>query len=198
MKAFSEEAGAFPPAYLASLKRQIMKSPLLVANTLNRDFVATRGFSVIFRRDGRAKVDREHRYLAKYLEKVLRDDCNAFYLNPLLLGRGSRVDPHIDRSLQSYSVHVEPPVVVSVLYVEVPASMRGGALALSHGKKHLGRITPAENKLVTFDGALTHSVDKVESEGQRLSLVCEQYRLEPDELERIPEFAVQSRAAGYR
>ncbi len=198
MKAYTEESQAFPPQYLVSLRKQILRSPLLVANTLNRDFVATRGFSVIFRRDGRPRVDREHPYLSTYLDRVLRDDCNAFYLNPLLLSQGSRVDPHIDRSLQTYSVHVEPPVVVSVLYVEVPTTMRGGALSLRHGKKHLGKVTPVENKLVTFDGALTHSVEKVESEGARLSLVCEQYRLEGDELARIPDFAVQSRAAGYR
>ena len=37
------------------------------------------------------------------LQRALRPDCNAFYLNPLQLESGSRVDPHIDRSL-----HVSP------------------------------------------------------------------------------------------
>ncbi len=31
-----------------------------------------------------------------YLDQALQPECNAFYLNPLLLGEGSRVDPHID------------------------------------------------------------------------------------------------------
>jgi hypothetical protein len=198
VSSYSVEAHAFPAGYAKSLRKQILRSPYLAANTLNRDFVATRGFSVIFRRDGLARVTRELPYLEPYVRRVTRDDCNAFYLNPLQLLAGSRVDPHIDRSLQSFSVHVEPPVVVSVLYVDVPPDLRGGALVLRRGKKHVGRITPEENTLVFFDGDLTHSVDKLESDGSRLSVVCEQYRLLPDELERIPTYAIQSRALRVR
>jgi len=198
LKSYSVEASAFPPGYVKSLRKQVLRSPYFTENTLNRDFVATRGFSIVFRRDGLARVVREHAYLEPYLGRVLREDCNAFYLNPLMLVAGSRVDPHIDRSLQSFSVHVEPPVVVSVLYAEVPEALRGGALVLTRGRKHVGRIAPIENTLVMFDGDLTHSVERVESEGSRLSLVCEQYRLLADELERIPTYAIQSRAVGYR
>lgn len=197
MPAFTAEPAAFPPAYLRTLRRQVLACRWFTTNTLNRDFVGTRGFSVVFRREALARVVREFPYFEPYLARALRPDCNAFYLNPLHLALGSRVDPHIDRSLRSYLAEVVPPVAVSVLYVEVPPEMRGGALVLRRGKKQLGRVTPAEGTLVVFDGDLTHGVERVETDGARLSLVCEQYRLRPDELERIPEYVIESRAKTY-
>ena len=148
----------------------------------------------MFRRDSLDRVRREFPFFAPYLAGALRDDCNAFYLNPLSLAAQSRVDPHIDRSLRSYSVHIDTPVSVSVLYVEVPPQMRGGELVLARGRKHLGRVRPVTNLLVTFDGDLTHSVARMEGPGTRLSLVCEQYRLEEPELEAIPGYAIETRA----
>jgi hypothetical protein len=197
MAAYTLLPRAFPPAYLASLRRQVLASRYFTVNTLNRDFVGTRGFSVVFRREARDRVGGEFPCFVPYLDRALRDDCNAFYLNPLLLVAGSRVDPHIDRSLRSYCAELDPPVAVSVLYVEVPPGMRGGDLVLRRGKKHLGRITPAENTLVTFDGDLTHSVDRMDTDGSRMSLVCEQYRLTPEELEKVPAFTIESRARTY-
>jgi hypothetical protein len=197
MRAFTEQPEAFPPPYAKGLKKQIVASKYFAVHTLNRDFVGTRGFSVVFRRGSIGMLRREFPFFSPYLDVALRPDCNAFYLNPLMLVAGSRVDPHIDRSLRSYSVHVDTPVTVSVLYVEVPPSMRGGELVLARGKKHLARITPATNTLVTFDGDLTHSVARMEGEGARLSLVCEQYRLTEEELEPIPTYNIETRAARY-
>lgn len=197
MKAFTEQAEAFPPAYPRRLCKQIAASRYFVVNTLNRDFVGTRGFSVVFRRESLRQVEREFPGFGPYLARALRPDCNAFYLNPLELVAGSRVDPHIDRSLRSYAVHIGTPVTVSVLYVEVPPSMVGGELVLRRGKKHVSRITPATNLLVTFDGDLTHSVGRMEGEGARLSLVCEQYRLDDEELDQIPTYAIETRARTY-
>lgn len=197
MSAFTVQPNAFDAAYLRTLRKQVQSSRFFTVNTLNRDFVGTRGFSVVFRRETIARVENAFPYFKRYLDAALTPDCNAFYLNPLHLIGGSRVDPHIDRSLRSYCAEVAPPVLVSVLYVEVPPAMRGGDLVLRRGKKHLGRISPAEGTLVRFDGDLTHSVDRVESDGARLSLVCEQYRLTGDELEKAPEFLVESRAQAY-
>ena len=194
MASFTEQKAAFPPAYPRSLRKQIGGSRYFAVNTLNRDFVGTRGFSVVFRRESLPRVRREFPSFEPYLALALRPDCNAFYLNPLELVASSRVDPHIDRSLRSYSVHVGTPVTVSVLYVEVPPAMRGGVLVLARGRKQLARIQPATNLLVTFDGDLTHSVTRMEGSGARLSLVCEQYRLTGEELEEIPKYAIQTRA----
>lgn len=197
MSAHTEHANAFPPAYVASLQKQILASRHLTANALNRDFVGTRGFSVVFRRESIGEVERVFPYFKAYLERALREDCNAFYLNPLLLEEGSRVDPHIDRSLRAYCKTVVCPAVVSVLYVAVPPGMRGGELVLQRGRKHLARIKPVVNTLLFFGGDLTHSIDRLEGRGTRTSLVCEQYCLTPEELEQIPGFTVESRARAY-
>jgi hypothetical protein len=194
MNAFSTQPSAFAPDYLSGLRRQIRASKYFAVNTLNRDFVGTRGFSVVFRRAAIGRVEREFPFFKPYLDRALDAGCNAFYLNPLQLVAGSRVDPHIDRSLLTYYAEIDPPYRVSVLYVEVPRAMRGGDLVLARGKKSLGRVTPTENTLVVFDGDLIHSVERVDSDGARLSLVCEQYRLTDEELEKIPEFVVETRA----
>jgi 2-oxoglutarate-Fe(II)-dependent oxygenase superfamily protein len=195
--AYREELGVFQPEILRRLCRGIDGSPYFTTNTLNRDFVGTRGFSVVFRRAALGRVAADFPFFGPYLERVLVPEANAFYLNPLELQEGSRVDPHVDRSLRSYAPAVLPPVLVSVLYVDVPAGLRGGELVLQRGKKHVGRIRPAANKLVLFQGDLTHSIERVESPGRRLSLVCEQYQLEAQELELVPEYALETRAREY-
>ena len=112
----------------------------------------------------------------------------------MLLRQGSRVDPHIDRSLRSYCKTVEPPAIVSVLYVQVPAGLQGGELVLKNRKQAIAKIKPQPNLLIHFQGDLTHSVNAVHSVGTRLSLVCEQYGLSDGELREIPDFAIESRA----
>ena len=84
-----------------------------------------------------------------------------------------------------------------MLYVEVPPGMRGGSLVLARGKKTLARVTPRPNLLVGFDGDLTHSVERVDSPGRRLSLVCEQYALDERELAEVPTYRVETRAREY-
>jgi hypothetical protein len=197
MPAHRERHAAFAAGYLTSLRESIRKNPLFTVNNLNRDFVGTRGFSVVFRRPALARVHAAFPVFQPFLDAVLRPDCNAFYLNPLQLEGGSRVDPHIDRSLHAYCLDIDPPLEVSVLYVEVPETMRGGELVLQRGRKHVGRIRPAAGLLVTFDGDLLHSVSRLDSAGRRLSLVCEQYLLDEDELGQVPEYAVESRARTY-
>lgn len=197
MAGHSEHPEAFPLRYLQTLRRQIHGSPYFTVNNLNRDFVGTRGFSIVFQRPQLARVIAEFPGFADYLELVLSPGCNAFYLNPLQLELGSRVDPHIDRSLRAYLEAIDPPLRVSVLYVDVPNAMQGGALVLQRGKRRLGRITPKPNLLVHFAGDLTHSVERLDSDGRRLSLVCEQYRLTAEELEHIPQYEIESRVRRY-
>jgi hypothetical protein len=197
MAGYTEHSEAFPPRYLQTLRQQIRRSRYFTVNNLNRDFVGTRGFSVVFHRAALARVVAEFPAFEPYLDLALRADCNAFYLNPLQLERGSRVDPHIDRSLRAYRPEIDPPLGVSVLYIDVPAALQGGALVLQRGKRRLGRITPRVNLLVHFDGDLTHSVERLESPGPRLSLVCEQYRLTEGELEQVPSYAIESRVRVY-
>jgi predicted 2-oxoglutarate/Fe(II)-dependent dioxygenase YbiX len=181
-------------SYLQKLKKRILASPYLALNNLNRDFIATKGFSVVFTRPHLNRVAEQFPVFMRYLDSALQPECNAFYLNPLLLKAGSRVDPHIDRSLRSYCKTIQPPDVVSVLYVSVPSDLEGGELILRSRQRSVGQIRPQANMLLFFQGDLTHSVSAVHTGSDRLSLVCEQYSLEEKELEAIPDFKLESRA----
>jgi hypothetical protein len=184
---------AFSQIYLSQLRGEILASSYFTVNNLNRDFVGTKGFSVVFKRSHLAEVQQRFPYFKLYLNRVLQPECNAFYLNPLLLQLNSRVDPHIDRSLRSYCETITPPLVVSVLYIEVPESLEGGQLVLRSHKRQVGQIQPQRNTLLFFQGDLTHSVNLVKSSGIRLSLVCEQYQIENEQLQEIPNFLIESR-----
>ncbi|BAZ29221.1 hypothetical protein NIES4074_16600 [Cylindrospermum sp. NIES-4074] len=195
MKNYQQQTNVLPNSYLNDLWGEIHASPYFSINNLNRDFVNTKGFSVVFQREGIAEVEQKFPFFKPYLDLALQPNCNAFYLNPLLLKEGSRVDPHIDRSLRSYCKTIEPPDVVSVLYVRIPADMEGGELVLRSHKRQLGQIKPQTNTLVYFQGDLTHSVNAVKTPGNRLSLVCEQYSLSEAELQEIPKFTLESRSS---
>jgi hypothetical protein len=188
------QPNAFGADDLHHLRGAIQACRYLATNNLNRDFVATRGFSVVFTPAGRAEVDCQFPYFTPYLAAALQPGCNAFYLNPLVLSQGSRVDPHIDRSLRSYCKTIAPPDQVSVLYVQVPADLAGGELVLQRGRQRVAQIRPQPGLLLHFQGDLTHSVNPMASPGNRLSLVCEQYSLTATELAEIPDFLIESRA----
>lgn len=194
LKYYYQQLSAFPSNYLSDLQGQIQACPYFSINNLNRDFVGTKGFSVVFQRSGLAQVEQQFPFFKPYLNLALQPTCNAFYLNPLLLKEGSRVDPHIDRSLRSYCKTIEPPMLVSVLYIQVPSDMQGGELVLHRQKRQVGQIKPQMNTLVYFQGDLTHSVNPVKTPGNRLSLVCEQYSLSEGELQEIPPFTLESTA----
>ena len=194
VKYYQVQANVLPDRSLNKLWEKIRNSVYFTTNNLNRDFVQTKGFSVVFKRDGLAIVGEKFPFFQPYLDVALDPYCNAFYLNPLLLSQGSRVDPHIDRSLRSYCKTIDPPFMVSVLYVRVPDPMEGGELVLKSGKRQVGEIKPQVNHLVRFQGDLTHWIKPIKTIGDRLSVVCEQYHLNPTELEDIPIFALESRA----
>ena len=195
MSYYRTSHNVFDPKYLSKLQKQILACSYFSVNNLNRDFVGTKGFSLVFQRSGISEVERHFPFFKPYLSVALQPTCNAFYLNPLLLQTGSRVDKHIDRSLRSYCKTIQPPDTVSVLYVQVPDILEGGDLVLHCHKRQVGCIRPQFNTLLFFQGDLTHSVKEVKSPvSTRLSLVCEQYNLLETELEEIPEFAIESRA----
>jgi hypothetical protein len=195
MPYYSLRTHLFSDQYLKDLRGEILACPYFATNNLNRDFVNTKGFSIVFQRSHCAQVEAQFPFFKPYLDQALDPSCNAFYLNPLLLKQGSRVDPHIDRSLRSYCKTIAPPLLVSVLYVQVPPQLVGGELILRNRKQQVGAIVPQSNALLCFQGDLTHSINAMQTTGDRLSLVCEQYSLEPDELHEIPEFTIESRAA---
>ncbi|MBS2033733.1 2OG-Fe(II) oxygenase [bacterium] len=164
-------------------------------------FASTWGFSAAFRRDGLPKARRTFPEFGPYLDLVMESGYNAFFLNPLVIFRGGSVEAHIDCSLRSYTLPLEPPYPgkVSVYYAQVPEELEGGELLLSDARgQELGRIKPVTNMLVQFDGELMHRVTPFESSGEavlersRISLVCEHYRLEPSLLLRVPDFHLET------
>jgi predicted 2-oxoglutarate/Fe(II)-dependent dioxygenase YbiX len=96
--------------------------------------------------------------------------------------------------LRSYCKTINPPLTVSVLYVDLPQPLEGGELVLRDHRRQVGQIKPRLSLLLYFQGDLTHSVNAVKTTGTRLSLVCEQYQLDDIELQDIPPFTIESRA----
>lgn len=96
---------------------------------------------MVFQRSGLAFVEQQFPFFKPYLDLALQPICNAFYLNPLLLKEGSRVDPHIDRSLRSYFKSIEPPAIVSVLYIQIPSEMKGENWYCTTVNAKLGRLS---------------------------------------------------------
>ncbi|MDB9524587.1 2OG-Fe(II) oxygenase [Oscillatoria sp. CS-180] len=173
---------------LANLQQAIVNSPYLAQNQLSNSFQGSRGFSVVFTRSGIDRVREQFPAFAPYLQRVLKSACNAFYLNPLVLSAGSAVSPHVDNSLGGYPGRLINPALVSVLYVQVPDDLIGGELVLKLGQRPVAELPPVTNTLLYFLGSLTHSVNPVQTQDYRISLVCEQYNLAADVLQSIPEF----------
>jgi hypothetical protein len=180
--------------YLNELKSAIVSSPYLAASQLSERFTNTKGFSVVFKSSGIPEVVKQFPFFEPYLQVALKSACNAFYLNPLILESGSRVEPHVDCSLSEYGKVWTIPNLVSVLYVYVPEDLQGGELVLENNDQKIAQIQPQSNTLLYFIGSLLHSVNPVQCSETRISLICEQYTLDSDRLQSIPEFEVLSGA----
>jgi hypothetical protein len=191
---------ALPAPAVAAIRDAILASPYMSTNNLNMRFEGTYGFSVAFRRDALAEVEAAFPAFAPYLKLALKPGCNAFFLNPLLIANGGGVKPQHDFSLHSYVPDADAPKAVSVLYVEVPDSLCGGAFRLYEGDRLLAELPPRARTLLTFRGDLRHEVAAVEAGAPdiyeaRLSLVVEQYRLSDAQLARMPAMRIGSRRA---
>lgn len=196
---YSLRYNTFNPEYLNSLEMDIISSPYLSKNQLNKqNFAKTKGFSVIFNSSHISKVEQEFPYLKKYLTSTLLPKCNVFYLNALVLQKGGVVKAHTDCSISCYSQErIIIPKLVSVLYIRVPLDMTGGKLLFFkkgfwRKRVKVGEIDPQTNALLYFHGKIQHSVQKVKTSSHRISLVCEQYILNETQLREIPEFKIES------
>jgi hypothetical protein len=195
---YRRHSAALEPAALAALRQAILESPLMAASNLNHRFAGTYGFSLAFRREHLPEVLTQFPTLGPFLERAMRPECNAFFLNPLLVTDGAGVSPHVDLSLASTIPGVRTPRYVSVLYLEVPPGLEGGELKLYEGPRHKATVTPREGSLVTFRGDMRHEVAPVRAGAPgiyeaRLSLVVEQYQLTDVQLTHLPELRVGTR-----
>ena len=138
-----------------------------------RVFNGTHGFVLQFNRDGVERLRSEYSFLLPFFEAVQEDESNAFVLNALF------VPPSPETDVKDYAVkiHVDNTVAitheqtfyahsVSVLYLSVPAGMRGGTLNLWR-ERSLDPLKPDEQvvpsaasdaNFIVFRGDAWHSV----------------------------------------
>ncbi|MFA7481278.1 MAG: 2OG-Fe(II) oxygenase [Vulcanimicrobiota bacterium] len=184
------------PGELSALQSEVLNSPYLAPEALNTGQTGTYGYTIVFRRSSILRTCREMPALRPYLEKSLDGRCNAFFINPLVISLGQHVAAHADCSLGELT-EVPFPIKTSVLYLRVPSDLVGGRLSFYLMGIPVARVSPLENTLVEFPGAVRHSVEKVKVCGApRVSLVCEQYILKPQVLEKIPEYLLRTEAPG--
>jgi hypothetical protein len=208
---------AVSPEALATLRGELVESPLVSRSTLAGSFQGSRGFAVTFRRDGVPKVLARFPALAPFFGRAVTPDVervlqpwharllhrplpalNGFYLNLLMLRAGDTVGRHVDATLRAPSREADAvPRVVSVLYLEVPPAVTGGRLLLFRGERPVAAISPEPGMLVHFRGELAHAVEAFDGNGSaalRVSLVCEQYAFKAEACAKLPEAWVQSKA----
>lgn len=192
--AFRERERALSRAHFIATYRQIIGSEYLEGNQLGPRFAGSSGFSVIFRRSAADRVRRGFPGFSAYLDQALVPSCNACYLNALVLEPGASVGAHADTSLSGHCGTRVHPDWVSVLYLSVPDDPRSGLLVLRERRQRIATIAPLPNTLLWFRGDLVHAVTRVRGQSSRVSLVCEQYALDPAQLDAVPALVIDSRA----
>jgi hypothetical protein len=163
----------------------ICECKYLGKSPLGQEFVRTLGFSIVFRREALEDVVRHFPFLEVFLKTVIFCECNAFYVNPLVLHASSKVKAHIDCRLLPGDIRIIPNLV-SIFYAEISKDMQGGRLILNVGASNQVALTPEANSVVHFLGSTVHCVSKIKNPKRRISLVCEQYNLEEEILKGFP------------
>lgn len=189
-----------PATQLQALNQAVLESPYLGTTDLDHGFEQTYGFSMVFRRQHISRVYQVLPSAQPFLEKILEPRSQAFLVNPLVIHEGQGVAPHADKTLMSFFPPTQKtpfPYRVSVLYLSLPAGIQGGQLVFHRNALVKARFEPEVNALVEFPGWLYHEVKPwsqvgQETSGPRVSLVCEQYRLNERQLAYVPEFHLES------
>ncbi len=184
------QINVFSPEYLGHLKHSVLNSPYLSKSSLSyQSFGQSVGFQLIATPDTLRTVCQFFPYIKPYLVKALRTDCNVYFINALLVPQGAEIKMHLDSSIKKNLW----PFCVTVFYVQVDENMQGGELFLQKRpdqKEPDLLIKPKENAMITFKGNLFHGVLPMQSETMRVSLVCEQYQVPPDQLYQVPALQI--------
>ncbi len=193
------------PESLAAMRTWLADSDLVGASPLKGTFGASRGFAITFTRDGVAELRQRFPVLWPFVEvgvlarpwRALYGplgrfrETRAFYLNVLVVPSGAHVARHVDATLSTaVGAAAVTPLAVSVLYLDAPS---GGGLKLWRGERQVAEVTPAPGRFVCFRGDLGHEVAAVEGEGERVSVVCEQYAFPRRRAALMSAFHVTSR-----
>lgn len=182
-----------PDAVRKALFTQVTASPYLRQNVLNQRFSSTQGFSLLFSHP--QHLPEAFAFVQPFLA-LLNPRYNYYYLNVLQLEQSAQVDRHIDHSIRGYHQKLPFPRRVSILYLQAE-NLDGGALQIYNARDQVSHtIAPCTGDWVSFKGSLKHGITPLKSSnGPRVSLVCEQYKLSKKELAYLPHFTLKSTAA---
>lgn len=184
------QVNVFSAEYLEHLKHSVLHSPYLSkSNLFYQSFGQSTGFKLIATPDTLKAVCQFFPYIKPYLVKALRSDCNVYFINALLVSKGAEIKMHLDSSIKKNLW----PLCVTVFYVQADESMQGGELFLQKTPDQAEPdlfIKPKENAMITFKGNLFHGVLPIKSDTMRVSLVCEQYQVPPEQLYQVPALQI--------
>lgn len=196
---------AVAPEDIVAMRQWLAASDLIGASPLKGTFGASRGFAITFTRDGFTELTQRFPVLRSFMELAVLGrpwralhgplgwlrETRAFYLNVLVVPAGANIARHVDATLSpALGAATVTPLAVSVLYLSTPP---GGALRLWRGEQQVAELTPKPGRFVCFRGDLGHEVAAVEGEGERVSIVCEQYGFSRRQAAAMKPFQVTSR-----
>lgn len=170
---------------LGSIWASLQQKNLLGRSQLTGVFQQSQGFGVAFPASAAAKVRGWLPCTIPLLEAVsgFRTQANAFYFNVLAIAPGQHIDWHVDATLaKMVGEDILTPLRVSTLYVK---SRQGGELDLRHADGSETSLTTGAGDIIHFRGDIEHRVRPTAGD-TRVSFVLEQYRLNEDQLRRVP------------
>ncbi|NVB36542.1 2OG-Fe(II) oxygenase [Pseudenhygromyxa sp. WMMC2535] len=186
----AERSEALDPATCRAICAALKRSPLVGDNALSPAFTGSSGVQAVFTREGLNRLHDELGMLAPAFACATSPESNAFFINALIIHDAARVEAHLDCSLDTHlGVHTVPRRVC-VVYVQVPEDLEGGALEILEPDGHLHRVHPQIGLLVQFRGDLVHGITAARTSSTRISVVIEEYVLEPPLLGLVPRFAI--------
>lgn len=218
---YEEFPDFLPPDTFSRIASCLSNHSAISSNPLEDAFSGTTGFATIF--SGKSGVRRflaEKRFncdgdtdsdtfnpLAAFFKKALDPLATGFVMNVLVADNHNNqhspklvVGVHVDNTLDHSIPNSEYlPNTVSVLYLNVPADMKGGHLDIfgidaDNGVYHgdmAASVFPQENKMARFRGDAYHQVRGYTTEQiteKRISLVLEQYRVLPHHEKLLTEY----------
>jgi hypothetical protein len=183
---YFQQSSGLDEEFRQQLVSSILQSNLFGPSALGREFVNTNGFSLVFKREYLAVVAANFPYISDLLDVAIFPESNAFYLNSLVLNENSVVDEHVDcRFIPATGARILP-TLVSVYYAEIDRRMQGGSLVfVTEGGE--ARVKPQRNAIIHFVGSTPHYISKIRSPCRRVSVVIEQYNLDPENLGAFPD-----------
>ena len=182
------------------LANYISKHKFVGRSTLN-GFGKTKGFVVTFSSRHEKQILDTFKPIHEVFKQIQEPGTNAYIFNPVIIEHSTKetersIPYHYDMSLddqaktlfgQSYL-----PVCVTVIYIQLPESYKGGKLCLAEygsvDDSVIGMYKPKLGRKLTFRGDMMHHVEPIhckDGKGKRISLVFEQYKLPESKLANI-------------